>query len=111
MAAAATHLDPEAAQSLRKTPSAVDALITQARRPSASRSPRVGTDAVPVSQPQTIGPTATTNSDINAVPPTATTNDRFNVRSAQARSPRETAPVYAGQRATVTRLTAVAVPA
>ena len=91
---------------LRNTPSAVEALMTQARRPRTRRSPRVGTAAVPASQLQTNGPTATTRNDTSAVPLTAKSAIACSVCSAHDPSPRSTASVYAGHNATVTRLTA-----
>ena len=49
IAAAATTWIRNRPVALRKTPSAVDALMTQARRPRTRSSPRVGTSATPVS--------------------------------------------------------------
>ena len=71
MTAAATTWIRNRPVALRNTPSAVEALMTQARRPRTRRSPRVGTAAVPASQLQMKGPTPTTSSDTSAVPPTA----------------------------------------
>ena len=107
MAAAATTWIRSRPVALRKTPNAVDALMTHARSPR-TRAGAPRRDGLRCRRASSRGsartrPPAGTST---AVPPTATTSDRFNVRSAHARSPRATASVYAGQSATVTRLTA-----